>query len=53
MTLYISEENLNKLVINTLKAGYTMEEIHKLLDKMNVVTNIREVQKIETEGSNG
>lgn len=41
MTLYISEENLNELVINTLKQGYTMEQVHEILDKLNVSTNVR------------
>lgn len=44
MKLYISEENLNELVINTLKAGYTMEQVHELLEQLNVVTNVREVE---------
>jgi hypothetical protein len=51
MTLYISEENLNELIFNTLKSGCTMKEIHELLDKMNVVTNIRGVQKHEPESN--
>ena len=41
MKLYISEENLNELVINTLKQGYTMEQVHEILDKLNVTTNVR------------
>ena len=41
MKLYISEENLNELVINTLKAGYTMEQVHELIDQLNIVTNVR------------
>jgi hypothetical protein len=44
MKLYISEENLNELVINTLKQGYTMEQVHEILDKLNVTTNIKEVE---------
>ena len=43
MKLYISEENLNELVINTLKAGYTMEQVHEILDKLNVITNVKEI----------
>ena len=44
MKLYISEENLTELVLNTLKQGYTMKEIHELLDKMNVITNVKEIK---------
>lgn len=44
MKLYISEENLTELVINTLKAGHTMKEVHELLDKLNVTTNVKEVE---------
>lgn len=44
MKLYIAEENLNELVINTLKAGYTMEQVHEILDKLNVTTNVKGVQ---------
>ena len=42
--LYISEENLNELVINTLKAGYTMKEIHEMMEKLNIVINVKEVK---------
>ena len=41
MKLYISEENLNELVINTLKAGYTMEQVYELIEHLNIVTNVR------------
>ena len=44
MKLYISEENLNELVINTLKAGYTMQEVHEMLDRLNVITNVKEMK---------
>lgn len=44
MKLYISEENLNELVINTLKQGYTMEQVHEILDKLNVTTNVKGAQ---------
>lgn len=44
MKLYISEENLNELVINTLKAGYTMKEIHEMMEKLNIVINVKEVK---------
>lgn len=52
MKLYISEENLNELVINTLKAGYTMEQVYEMIDKLNVVTNVRG-WKYESEENNG
>lgn len=44
MKLYISEENLNELVINTLKEGYTMKEVHEILDRLNVITNVKEMK---------
>lgn len=44
MKLYISEENLNELVINTLREGYTMKQVHELIEKLNIVTNVREVK---------
>ena len=47
MKLYISEENLTELVLTTLKEGYTMKQIHDLLDEMNVITNVKEIEKNE------
>lgn len=44
MKLYISEENLNELVINTLKAGYTMKEVHEMIDRLNIITNARGIK---------
>lgn len=44
MKLYIPEETLNELVMNTLKEGYTMKEIHEILDKLNVITNVKEMK---------
>lgn len=52
MKLYISEENLNELVINTLKAGYTMKQVHEMIEKLNVVTNVRRWEN-ESEENNG
>lgn len=36
-TLYVTEEKLNRLVIEGLKQGHTMQEVHKVLDQMKVV----------------
>ena len=36
-TLLVTEEELNKLVINSLSQGHTMEEVHSLLNEINVV----------------
>lgn len=44
MKLYIPEETLNELVMNTLKAGYTMKEVHEMLDRLNVITNVKEMK---------
>lgn len=44
MKLYISEENLTELVINALKEGYTMKEVHEMLDRLNVITNVKEMK---------
>ena len=34
---YIHEEDLNKLVFDTLAMGYTMKQIQELLDKMQLI----------------
>lgn len=34
---YIHEEDLNKLVFDTLAMGYTMKQIRELLDKMQLI----------------
>lgn len=33
---FITRTNLEQMVINTLKKGATMQEVYKLLDKLNI-----------------
>lgn len=36
MQTYITRKSLEEMVINTLNKGATMEEVHRLIDKMNI-----------------
>lgn len=37
MKTFITRKNLEDMIFNTLSKGATMEEVHKLIDKLNIV----------------
>ena len=36
LTVYMTRDNLEELVINTLKIGATMEQVRELIEKLNI-----------------